>query len=693
MGCGVMHNRNHEFHLSCGCHNVAADPLIKMAAKAAAPIETLIAELEAIAASAVSQEAGALIVHHNGGRATIRPLTQGDAEATVEAFGVVGDAVVAVGTLADVTAQVEKQAAGAEIVIQPLAAGQCVIPGLIEPHVHIVPTAMILGWQAYSPFGDQSLDVGEQPDNLQILMAQNLRPGYTLDNLKKRLKMDVDKVPSGEWLLGAGVDTSMIHMASDPTEIGTKTLLNMLDCSVLDQISKTTPILLLSASEHTIYANTKALTLTWERDSDNLKSTYNTLDDYISKTNGVLQEIPQMLPAIEAIPTRQLDAITDGVPERIAAFFEAARRRGVTMVYDAGMQKEMAQVLLRYLLRRRRLHFPECMRIGMAHLVENNDDVKVIEAFTLPEMPSECFDGSINFYFGSVKVVSDGSNQGLTGYQSKPYCCPPAKYYGMNNYVDNGALRYNDKPDSKVPVEFFDLTCAISQKGWPAMIHANGDQSIDYALDAYTGAYDKARPNADPNSLAPRTPEEFKALRNRIEHCSLLNDSRLERINDLGISPSFLIGHVGYWGWAFSDYIFKDKAKKQLDRCASTEMPFTLHSDCSVSPLGPLRMMEQAVTRKMEGWSGAWNKKEFKAPPVLNEAERISPARALRAATFDAAWQCHADHLVGSLEVGKLADFVVLAHDPVSMSADEAYMVMRNIAVQQVWIGGKSVLG
>ncbi|GIR63349.1 MAG: hypothetical protein CM15mP68_0150 [Pseudomonadota bacterium] len=54
----------------------------------------------------------------------------------------------------------------------------------------------------------------------------------------------------------------------------------------------------------------------------------------------------------------------------------------------------------------------------------------------------------------------------------------------------------------------------------------------------------------------------------------------------------------------------------------------------------------------------------WRSDQLLSPEERVPVEAALRAMTIDAAWQCHSDHEVGSLEVGKFADFVVLAEDP-----------------------------
>ncbi|MEO6124657.1 MAG: amidohydrolase family protein, partial [Ilumatobacteraceae bacterium] len=99
----------------------------------------------------------------------------------------------------------------------------------------------------------------------------------------------------------------------------------------------------------------------------------------------------------------------------------------------------------------------------------------------------------------------------------------------------------------------------------------------------------------------------------------------------------------------------------------------SLHSDWNVTPLEPLRYVEDAVTRIMaEGGD------------VLNGNERIPVEAALRAVTIDAAWQCRADDVTGSLAVGKYADFVVLEDDPMTVEPT----TISNIVVSETRVGG-----
>jgi predicted amidohydrolase YtcJ len=86
--------------------------------------------------------------------------------------------------------------------------------------------------------------------------------------------------------------------------------------------------------------------------------------------------------------------------------------------------------------------------------------------------------------------------------------------------------------------------------------------------------------------------------------------------------------------------------------------------------------MENAVVRNM------WRSDE-----LLSPEERVSAAAALRAMTIDAAWQCHSDHEVGSLEAGKFADFVVLAEDPLTVAPE----TLGEIKVLETWVGGRQV--
>jgi hypothetical protein len=166
---------------------------------------------------------------------------------------------------------------------------------------------------------------------------------------------------------------------------------------------------------------------------------------------------------------------------------------------------------------------------------------------------------SPNFSFSGIKAWSDGSNQGLTGYQRAPYL----------NSTNRGTLNYS-------PEEIETLVRTLHNDGWPIGIHANGDAAIDVVLDAYERGTNG---------------EGGHALRHRIEHCSILHDDQIARMKALGISPSFLIGHVHYWGRAFRDRLLGPERADRLDPCRSAlagGLRISLHSDYNVTPIDPL---------------------------------------------------------------------------------------------------------
>jgi hypothetical protein len=245
-----------------------------------------------------------------------------------------------------------------------------------------------------------------------------------------------------------------------------------------------------------------------------------------------------------------------------------------------------------------------------------------------------------------VKAWVDGSNQGGSGYQREPYLIA-AWGKGTPNYSQealNAVVR------------------RAQDAGWQVGVHVNGDAAIDMALTAFELA-------------AEKHPKHH--LRHRVEHSSACHQEQLERMKKLGVSPSFLIGHVYFYGSVFCDTIFGEGRANLIDPCRSAlakGLRISLHSDYNCEPLEPIRYIHNAVTRNLRG-----------TDKQLNPAEAITPLEAIRAVTLDAAWQCHMDDIVGSIEPGKCADFVILDQDPTQV----APMEIIHIAVAQTWMGGK----
>ncbi|WP_337735820.1 amidohydrolase [Photobacterium sp. MCCC 1A19761] len=576
-------------------------------------------------------------VMYSGG--IIRPMIDGCTD-TVEAIGFDGGKVVAVGSVAEVSVQMRALGMHPDNHIL-LKEKQTLLPGLIEPHVHIVPTALTMGWLDLGPY-----------------LGQDLNLEYDLEYLKSVIQSA--QLKQGEWILGTGVDPALMPFVGSEDD----PQLYQLDLDQLTDLEPVHPVYLISASLHTAYINEAALELIAKKLPEAERASF--LETV--KEQGALQELEQMTLGFDCIPPTQKAAIKAELDQHIASIFDTANQRGVTTMFEAGMRFESVdengkiQSKMISILEDFRSSHAHNVRVGYALLCETQDDANALpgyEALTEQDMGT--------LFQSAVKLVSDGSNQGLTGYQSTPYCCEPKDNYGIFNFSyepDSALLPCCSEPSEAEKPNYLNLVTTIVEKNWPILIHANGDQAVDYTLEVYGKALNH-RSGLD--------------KRHRIEHCSLLSDASADKMMALGISPSFLIGHVGYWGYAFEEVIFKEKSQL-LDRCRTMldkGARITLHSDLSVTPLGPLRMMEQAVTRVME-----------KSPELspLNADERITREEALRAITLDAAWQCHVDSWVGSLEQGKLADYVILEDDPITV---EKSIQIRGIRVLQTWVGGK----
>ncbi len=443
------------------------------------------------------------------------------------------------------------------------------------------------------------------------------------DDVIARVGEMAGSAEAGAWIIGRQFDPSLQPGADRITR------------HTLDQVAPRNPVFLFNASLHIGYCNSAALEaagVTAET-PDPPGASYVRGPD--GAPNGVLQGQAAMFSVLGQNLATMAEADLAAACVRVAG---KANRVGFTTVCDqatGGFQGRGEIAALQGFAQSG--HLTVRMRNSLIQAGERTWDA-------LGLAPGE---GDDMVRTVGWKIVSDGSNQGRTGLQREPYLGGGT---GMA-YVEPDALR--------------DIVVKRALQGWQMVIHANGDLAIDRALDAIEAAVDAGAP-AD--------------ARFRIEHCSVLDDGQIARMARLGVTPSFLIGHVHYWGKAFRDEIFGPAKADRLGRAAScgrAGIRWTMHSDEPVTEMDPLRMIDNAVNRDL-----------WKAPgEVLNPAERVSVRDAIVALTRDAAWQCRSDHEIGTLEAGKLADFVILDRDPLEAPTGE----LRSIRVLETWVGGRRV--
>jgi predicted amidohydrolase YtcJ len=443
-----------------------------------------------------------------------------------------------------------------------------------------------------------------------------------LDHLKVLAK---DK-SAGDWIVVRNFDPSV--------QVGP----DALTFKELDAVSLQHPIFILNASGHLAYANSTAFAVAGIPANVENPPGAEFVRDKDGKLTGIMKNNVAFFQVLSKYP-----ALSEANPaEALVGLLDKWSKFGITTVSElslGGVSQSPADVSIMY----------EAAQSGRL-----SARIRAYPFYTIGEKawddagvkPGE---GDPMARVVGYKLVADGSNQGYTGLQREPY---------LNS--DSRGLAYMS------PEELQAKAADRAKKGWQLAIHGNGDAAIDNILDACEAIHDAG--------------VDLKNIRVRIEHCSILHDDQIARMKDLGVSASFLIGHVHYWGVAMRDDVFGEEKAGLLDRCRSLEeagVGFTLHSDFMVTDPDPLHMIEMAVTRK------TWKEPSY----VLAPDETIQVESAIRALTSEAAWQLFSEHEIGSIEPGKLADFVILEKDPRNVPKDE----IKEIRVLETWMDGKQV--
>jgi predicted amidohydrolase YtcJ len=251
--------------------------------------------------------------------------------------------------------------------------------------------------------------------------------------------------------------------------------------------------------------------------------------------------------------------------------------------------------------------------------------------------------GNDHLRLGTVKVFHGNSFSGRTCWVSKAYEGRP-NYFGIPPAASQDSLNT--------------LILNIQKAGFQPAVHSNGDREITMVLEAFENA----------QKLFPRKDTRF-----RIEHCSVCTPEILARSKRDGV---VLVFHS--YMWENGDKL-KDFGTDRYDwlapmaRARAMGIHVTSHSDYSVSAADPLLRIQDLVTRRTE------------AGVVIGADQCISPEEAIRTWTLDAAYATFEEGIKGSIEPGKLADFVVLGADPTKVKP----LNIRKIQVQQTYIDGK----
>ncbi len=245
-----------------------------------------------------------------------------------------------------------------------------------------------------------------------------------------------------------------------------------------------------------------------------------------------------------------------------------------------------------------------------------------------------------------IKFFWDGAISARTAAVSEPYLHRP-DFYGVLGTTREVALE--------------ELEDAYKD-GYRIATHANGDRAVELFCDLME-ILQKKYPREDP--------------RNRDIHCTVVNPELIARIKELDILPTIFGPYAYYHGdkllpafgeerleWMFAARSFLDAG-----------IMVSAHSDHSAGPMPPLMAIHALVNRVT------------KAGKPIGQSQKISVMEALRLYTVNAAYQAYDEDILGSIEVGKLADFVVLGEDITTVPT----MTIVDLPVDMTIVGGKIV--
>lgn len=256
------------------------------------------------------------------------------------------------------------------------------------------------------------------------------------------------------------------------------------------------------------------------------------------------------------------------------------------------------------------------------------------------------------YRIAGMKITLDGSCPGRTAWDTFPYLVPPP---GQKP----GYRGYPAIPDTKVVEALMD---EAYRKGWPTKVHANGDAAVDQMLAAIRPVHAKYGPGD---------------RRHVLIHGQFVRQDQLDAVKELQIVPSLFAMHTFYWGDWYGTIIGPERAQKISPMRSAVDrglMPVS-HTDAPVALPNLLQVMWATVNRVS------------RSGKVIGADERVTAMEGLKMITLWGARQHFEEKTKGSLEVGKLADMVVLSANPVAIDP----MKINTIQVLETIKEGKTV--
>ncbi|MEZ9710824.1 amidohydrolase [Vibrio breoganii] len=401
------------------------------------------------------------------------------------------------------------------------------------------------------------------------------------------------------------------------------------DRDFLDAICPDSPIFFMHTSCHVAAFNSLAIEKAGFSLEDNPAFVFRKDD----RLTGEVAELPDMMRAVQA------GAFDMGTPQdaivAMIAYANSTSRLGVTTLSDCGMgipanPFQLFQALAQMpAFKARMAAYP------------------IVPKFNEEELAGFKAQSNDRLFATKVKhIATDGSIQGFTAVLKEG-----EKYY---NGRENGHFQYSKETTFE--------SCFYAHKlGYSISFHCNGEGCTDRLLDLIERMQTEC---PQPN------------VRHCLEHNQMVTPEQMDRMKTLGVIHNLFATHIPFWGDVHATQTVGPVRVNTLNPFQTSikkEIPFSIHSDDVVTQANPLFMM----------W-GAMNRQCVFSGKVYGEEECLTAEQALHAVTMGAAYLMEQENMIGSIEVGKLADMAILDQNPLEVAKQD----VKNIKVHATMLGG-----
>ena len=425
--------------------------------------------------------------------------------------------------------------------------------------------------------------------------------------LRDWIAVNADAVKKANLVAGFGYDNSQLKEQRHPTR------------DDLDAVSKDVPVVAVHQSGHLGVLNSKALELVgYGAQTPNPQGGVIQRRPGSQEPNGVLEENALNL----ALPKLLAGVGAAGFQAFAKAGSELWARYGYTTAQEGRATPPVVGVL-------RAVADRGELKIDVAAYADVLVDREFIKAQASRDYRNR-------LRVAGAKLTIDGSPQGFTAWRDRPY------YKPVGNYPP-GYVGYASATNPQV-IDAVDWAYA---NGVQILTHSNGEAASDLLIAAVDAATRK-------HGMADR--------RAVLIHGQFLREDQVDAFNRLGVIPSLFPMHTFYWGDWHREHTVGPALVDNISPtgwAVARGMRFTSHHDAPIAFPDSMRVLDATVTRRS------------RSGDIIGPAQRVDVLTALKAMTIWPAWQHFEEARKGSIEVGKLADFVILSQDPTAVDPEQ----------------------